>query len=147
MTATLIERVRDASPEVQYQIERLLRQDADDRAWAEQLGPVYRQGDVARLLGKTRQAVSADRGLLRLEQRSGEIAYPVFQFDGQRQLPGLREVVALFEPVVTTPWTTASWLTSPALELDERTPLEVLREGGVKPVVELARRTAAALGR
>jgi len=147
MSATLIDRVRDASPEVRDQIERLLRQDADDRAWAEQLGPAYRQGDVARLLGKSRQAVSADRGLLRLEQRSGEIAYPVFQFDGQRQLPGLREVVRVFEAVVTTPWTTASWLTSPAMELDDRTPLEALREGTVDEVLALARRTAAALER
>ena len=137
--------VRDASPEARYQIERLLRQDADDRAWAEQLGPAYRQGDVARLLDKSRQAVSADRGLLRLALRDGEIAYPVFQFDGRRQLPGIREVVRVLEPAVATAWTTASWLTSPAPELDDRTPLALLRAGELEPVISLARQTASTL--
>lgn len=137
--------VRDASPEARHQIERLLRQDADDQAWAEQLGPAYRQGDVARLLGKSRQAVSADRGLLRLALRDGEIAYPVFQFDGRRQLPGIREVVRVLEPAVATAWTTASWLTSPAPELDDRTPLTLLRKGEREPVISMARRTASNL--
>lgn len=145
MSTPLQRMVRDASPEARYQIERLLKQDADDQAWAEQLGPAYRQGDVARLLDKSRQAVSADRGLLRLHMRDGEIAYPVFQFDGRRQLPGIREIVRIFEPAVATAWTTASWLTSPAPELDERAPLALLREGRHKPVVALARRTASTL--
>ncbi len=145
MNASLQRMVRDASPETRYQIERLLRQDADDRAWAEQLGPAYRQGDVARLLNKTRQAVSADRGLLRLALRDGDIAYPVFQFDGRRQLPGIREVIRVFEPAVATAWTTASWLTSPAPELDDRTPLTLLRAGEREPVISLARRTASTL--
>ncbi|MDZ7790860.1 MAG: hypothetical protein U5L08_10290 [Xanthomonadales bacterium] len=145
MSASLQRMVRDASPEARYQIERLLRQDADDRAWAEQLGPAYRQGDVARLLDKSRQAVSADRGLLRLALRDGDIAYPVFQFDGRRQLPGIREVVRVFEPAVATTWTTASWLTSPAPELDDRTPLALLRAGELEPVISLARQTASTL--
>lgn len=145
MSTPLQRMVRDASPEARYQIERLLKQDADDQAWAEQLGPAYRQGDVARLLDKSRQAVSADRGLLRLHMRDGEIAYPVFQFDGRRQLSGIREIVRIFEPVVATAWTTASWLTSPAPELDERTPLALLRGGRQEPVVALARRTASTL--
>ena len=145
MSASLQRMVRDASPEARYQIERLLRQDADDRAWTEQLGPAYRQGDVARLLDKSRQAVSADRGLLRLALRDGEIAYPVFQFDGRRQLPGIREVVRVLEPAVASAWTTASWLTSPAPQLDDRTPLALLRAGELEPVVSLARQTASTL--
>jgi len=145
MSASLQSMVREASPETRYQIERLLRQEADDRAWAGQLGPAYRQGDVARLLGKTKQAVSADTGLLRLAMRDGEIGYPVLQFDGRRVLPGLRDVVRTLAPVVATSWTVASWLTSAADELDQRTPLEALRAGEVGPVVELARRFAAAL--
>ncbi len=145
MNATLQRMVRDASPETRYQIELLLRQDADDRAWADQLGPAYRQGDVARLLGKTRQAVSADRGLLRLEMRNGEIGYPVFQFDGARQLPGIREVVRVLDPMVASAWTIASWLCSPAPQLDERTPLAVLREGERETVLSLARQTASGI--
>ncbi len=145
MTASLQRMVRDASVETRHQIERLLCQDADDRAWAEQLGPAYRQGDVARLLGKSRQAVSADRGLLRLEMRDGEIGYPVFQFDGKRQLPGIREVVRALAPSVASEWTIASWLTSPCTELEKRSPLTALRDGEQDRVTALAASLAGAL--
>lgn len=147
MSVSMQRMVRDASPDTRYQIERLLRQDADDRAWAEQLGPAYRQGDVARLLGKSRQAVSADTGLLRLEMRNGEIGYPIFQFDGRRELPGSRDVVAILGPVVASPWTIASWLTSPAAALDDRSPIQALRDRQTGAVIEAARRTAEALAR
>lgn len=145
MNAALNSLVRDASPETRYQIECLLRQDADDRAWAGQLGPAYRQGDVARLLGKSKQAVSADSGLLRLDMRDGEIGYPVFQFDGRRLVPGLRDVVRILAPAVATNWTIASWLTSPADDLNQRSPLDALRSGEIEAVAALARRFAAAL--
>ena len=145
MSASMQRLVRDASPDTRYQIERLLRQDADDRAWAEQLGPAYRQGDVARLLGKSRQAVSADNGLLRLEMRDGEIGYPVFQFDGRRKLPGISEVIDILGPVVASPWTIASWLTSPAADLEDRAPVKALRDGNIEAVTASARRTAEAL--
>ncbi|MEX2500188.1 MAG: hypothetical protein WD397_15075 [Wenzhouxiangellaceae bacterium] len=145
MSTSLSEMMRRASPETQHQIKILLRQDADDAAWAEQLGPAYRQGDVARLLGKSRQAVSADRGLLRLEMRDGEIGYPVFQFEGRRQLPGVREVIGLLGPVVASPWTLASWLTSASDALDGQSPIQALREQRIDAVTALARKTAEAL--
>jgi len=147
MNASVQRLVRDASPDTRYQIERLLRQDADDRAWAEQLGPAYRQGDVARLLGKSRQAVSADSGLLRLEMRDGEIGYPVFQFDGRRKLPGIRDVIGILGPVVASPWTLASWLTSPNSDLHSRAPVQALRDGNTETVTAAARQTAEALAR
>lgn len=127
------------------QVARLLAQAEDDAAWSAQLGAVYRQADVAALLGKSKQSVSSDRGLLRLELRSGEIGYPVFQFDGDRQLRGVREVVGELGPTVATRWTIASWLTTNHPELDERSPLEALRDGDNEVVVTLARRAAAAL--
>jgi len=147
MSTSLQHLIREASPETRYQIECLLHQDADDRAWAEQLGPAYRQGDVARLLGKSRQAVSADKGLLRLEMRDGEIGYPLFQFQGRRVLPGVRDVVGILAPMVATSWTIASWLTSPAADLDDRAPIQALRDRHVDAVTTAARRTAEALAR
>jgi hypothetical protein len=144
-TPTLVERYRAASEDTQRQINRLLEQDADDQAWVEQVGPVYRQGDVADLLGKSKQAVSADAGLVRLEMRSGRIGYPVFQFDGRRVLPGIREVVEVLAPVVATSWTIASWLTSPQPAWDDARPLDRLRVGEVHPVLESARRMARAM--
>ncbi|MDT8408042.1 MAG: hypothetical protein RQ741_00450 [Wenzhouxiangellaceae bacterium] len=145
MNASISDLMRRASPETQHQIKVLLRQDADDAAWAEQLGPAYRQVDVARLLGKSRQAVSADHGLLRLEMRDGEIGYPVFQFEGRRQLPGVRQVVGLLGPVVASPWTLASWLTSASAALDGQSPIQALRKHKADAVTALARQTAEAL--
>ena len=144
MNASVQRMVRDASPDTRYQIERLLRQDADDRAWAEQLGPAYRQGDVARLLGKSRQAVSADSSPLRLEMRDGEIGYPVFQFDGRRKLPGIPEVIDILAPVVASPWTIASWLKSTAADLEGRAPVKALRDGNIEAVTASARRAGPA---
>jgi hypothetical protein len=116
-----------------------------DRAWAGQLGPVYRQGDVADLLGKSKQAVSADRRLLKLQMRSGDIGYPVFQFDGRRTLPGVGDVVEVLADAVATPWTTASWLTSPHPDLGDTTPVAALQNGRIQDVVALAHRWAAQL--
>lgn len=56
--STWAERYEHASEDTRRQIDRLLEQDADDRAWAEQLGPVYRQPHVAVLLDKSKQAIS-----------------------------------------------------------------------------------------
>lgn len=85
--------------------------------------------------------------LLRLEMRDGEIGYPVFQFDGRRKLPGIREVIDILGPVVASPWTIASWLTSPAAALDGRAPVQILRDGRIEAVTAAARRTAEALAR
>jgi hypothetical protein len=144
--AAVAQRYAEAAPETREQIDRLLAQDADDAAWTEQLGHVYRQSDVAMLLGKSKQAVSADRGLLKLAMRSGDVGYPVFQFDGRRVLPGVREVVMALAPAVATPWTIASWLTSPHEDLHGGwTPLEGLRKECVDEVLALARRTARSM--
>lgn len=139
------ERYANASEDTRHLVDRLLAVDADDRAWTEQIGPAYRQADVARLLGKSKQAVSADRHLLRLEMRSGHIGYPAFQFDGPRQLAGVGEVVDVLGPVVASQWTIASWLTSPQPDLDGRRPLGLLREHRVDDVVSAARRAARSL--
>jgi hypothetical protein len=141
-TSTLITRYQHASENTRRQVDRLLEQDADDRAWAEQLGPVYRQSDVADLLGKSKQAVSADAGLLKLELRSGRLGYPVFQFDGRRLLPGMRAVVETLTPVVETSWTIASWLASPQPSWQGQRPLDRLRAGETEEVVAAARRMA-----
>lgn len=140
----LVERYTAASPETRRMVDRLLEQDADDQAWAQQLGPVYRQTDVAQLLGKTPQAVSADHHLLKLQLRDGQIGYPTFQFDGRRLLPGVREVVDVLTPVVATSWTVASWLTSPQPTLDGHRPVDLLRDGQTARIVDEARRVAKA---
>lgn len=143
--ASVADRYAQASEDTRRQVARLLAQDADDRAWADQVGSAYRQADVVALLGKTKQAVSADAGLVKLEMRDGTVGYPVFQFDGRRVLPGVRDVVEALSPVVATPWTIASWLTSPHDYLDGARPIDALRAGRVHEVATLARRAAQAL--
>lgn len=122
----------------------VLRQDAADRAWAAQLGSVLSQADVARLLGKSEQAVSKDRGLLRVKLRSGRVAYPVVQFAGRSVVKGIAEVCAASSGVVES-LTVASWLTAKNRALEGQRPVDVLRAGDVDSVVTLARRLAARL--
>jgi hypothetical protein len=143
--ASVAERYNAASPETRRLVNRILDHDADDQAWADQLGPVYRQGDVAGLLGKTKQAVSGDRRLLRLEMRSGAIGYPAFQFDGRQQVPGLGAIVEVLLPAVETSWTIASWLTTPQPDLDGNRPLDLLRRGNPIDAYAAARRFANGL--
>lgn len=143
-TATMAAQLEHASEHTRRQIQRLLEQDADDRAWTAQVGPVYRQADVAALLGKSKQAISADPRLLKLVLRNGEVGYPVFQFDGRRQLSGIRDVIDTLATVVATPWTIASWLTSPSADLDGQTPVAALRAGRVDEVSDAADRFARA---
>lgn len=145
--ATLLERYQQAPADVRRQVDLLLRQAEDDRVWAQQLGPVYTQGQVAELLGKSKQAVSTDKGLLRLDMRDGRVGYPVFQFEGDRILPGMPNVVRALAPVAATTWTVASWLTSPSSDLGGKTPLERLRRGDVSDVTMVADRLAASWAR
>lgn len=124
------------------QIERLLEQQADDRAWSDELGPVYTQSQVSTLLDKSKQAVSSDRTLLRLTMRSGRVGYPVFQFDGDVVVKGVRDIVEILTPAVATSWTIASWLTSPQPDTGHSA-MELLRAGRVDDVVAAARRSAS----
>ena len=145
--ATLLERYQQAPSDVKRQVDLLLRQAEDDRAWTEQLGPVYTQGQVAELLGKSKQAVSTNTGLLRLDLRDGRVGYPIFQFDGDRILPGITTIVRALSPVAATTWTVASWLTSPSSDLGGKTPLERLRRGDMSDVTLVADRLAAVWAR
>lgn len=112
----------------------------DDGAWAVEIGPAYQEDAVADLLQLSVEQVSAHGGLLRLTDRSGTVVYPAFQFDGRRLLDGISEVVATLRPVVASTWTIASWLTSPQPSLDDDPPVDRLRGGDTRRVVEAARR-------
>lgn len=142
---TLVGLYSQASSDVRILVDRLLQAEEDDGAWARQLGPAYRQADVARLLGKTVSAVSQDRRLLKLPMRSGAVGYPAFQFDGRVLVPGVAEVVKALMPAVETPWTVASWLTSPRSGLGGRRPIDALRQGQVDDVLAAARDDTTAL--
>jgi hypothetical protein len=117
---------------------------AADAAWAAQIGPVLTEPDVGRLLDVPAVDL-ARRRLLRVRTRDGAVGYPAFQFDGARALPGLEDVIAVFDGVVSSPLTVASWLTAPRAELAGRCHADLLRDGDVERVVVAARQTAADL--
>lgn len=123
----------------------VLEQDLADQQWATHLGPALSQADAARLLGVSVQAVSKNRGLLRIRNRDGRVVYPVLQFDGRRVLPGLAEVLALLDGPLL-PLTVASWLMTAASSLADRTPVEALRDGELDAVRRLAQQTVTAAG-
>jgi hypothetical protein len=104
-------------------------------SWVGQLGAVYDVDGVRQLLSRdgvpiTRQAVHQRRGLLTLTTSSGQVVYPAFQFDGQRPVPGLAEVLEAVPEGAVSRWTVASWLVSPEPELAGERPVDVLREQG-----------------
>lgn len=120
------------------------------KTWSQQLGPVYDVEGVREILARrgkpvTRQAVSKRKSLLALTTGSGRVVYPAFQFHNGAVIKGLREVLKEVPEELVSRWTFASWLVSPEAELDNASPINVLKEGHVPPVVEIARTWAKAL--
>ena len=147
MAVPLAKLAGQASEEAVALARSILERDVADRLWADQVGPALSQQDVARLLGKSEQAVSKDHRLVRLRTAEGRPVYPVAQFDGRGVLPGVAEVVAVLGPVAATPWTVAAWLTGSHAALDGRRPVDALRSGDEAAVAGAARRFAARLAR
>lgn len=123
-------------------IAELLRQRDDDRGWAEGIGAAYTRPQVATLMRISSRAV-AQRDLLALRQRDGRIVYPVMQFEGDRPVQGLEDVVRILADVVATPWTIASWLMEP--DAEGARPIDLLHDGNDGAVLLTARRLARAM--
>lgn len=123
------------------------RQTRDDTAWRAAIGPALTTAGVARLLRRSEAAVAQDHDLLALTQRNGRQVYPVVQFDGDRPLPGLADVIAVLRTAVVTPWTIASWLTDTGPDQTTERPIDQLRAGNRDDVLADAQRWAAAVRR
>ncbi|MGH9129188.1 MAG: hypothetical protein ACRDY2_09530 [Acidimicrobiales bacterium] len=130
-----------ASPEAVRLAVRLLESDIAAQAWVDQVGYCLTQAETAELLRRSEQAVSKDTRLLRLARSDGRPAYPAFQFDGRRQVPGLGEVVRVLN-VALLPATIAAWLTGTQPGLEGRRPLDALADGDYEAVLAVARRLA-----
>ncbi len=141
-SSTDLARLADRASAAAVELARVvLEQDVADKTWAAQVGPALSQPDTARLLGKSEQAVSKDARLLRIRNRDGRPVYPVLQFEGRAQLPGLAEVITTLLPSVQ-PLTIASWLTASCRPLANRRPVDALRDGDLKDVLALAQQLA-----
>jgi len=97
----------------------------------ERAGGAYQAGEVAAMLGVTRQAVHGRyrRGsILGLPQGDTEILYPACQFTREGQvISGLGEVLAAFG--VQNPWTQLAVLMAPSPAAGGNTPLHSLAAG------------------
>jgi hypothetical protein len=141
----------DDAPEIQNP-EALGRRAAllavSEMAWSQVLGPFYDGEQVQTILKvTTRQAVSdlAKRGrLLALDGSGGRKLYPAFQFGPSgRPYPEITKVLEVFEGIVETPYTIASWFASPQDLLEGETPaawLQSKRDPGL--LLEAAMRSA-----
>lgn len=141
-SSRLGELAKEASPEAVSLALAVIEGDIANRAWADQVGPSLTQRDVARLLGRTEQAVSKDRRLLRVHRADGRPVYPVVQFDGRRQRAGVAAVVAALDGAVNE-LTVAAWLTAANDALGGRRPLDALATGEAQAVLRVATRFAA----
>ena len=94
---------------------------------------------AAAMLGLTRQAVDRRRRagkLIGLTMGRRGYLYPAWQFGEHGTIPGLEETLAALDSF--GPWSQVSWFISPNTRLGGRSPLSVLREGQVEPVVRAA---------
>jgi hypothetical protein len=137
----LAELAKDASPEAVALATMVLEGDLANQSWVEQVGPSLTQRDTAKLLDHSEQAVSKDNRLLRLYRQDGRPVYPVVQFDGRRQKPGVAEVVATLDGAVGN-FAVASWLTAANEALGGRRPIDLLALGEIETVLSVARRLA-----
>lgn len=129
---------KDASPEAIALAEEILRSDIENRAWAAQVGPCLSRAAVARLLGKTEQAVAQDRRLFSFHNGDGRVAYPIAQFDGTRIVGGLEHVVRVLAEAGDADIEILSWLSAPKPGFAGRSAFEQLRIGDVDAVIALA---------
>lgn len=118
---------------------------------AEQVGPdFYDTAGVMVVLAPpgadpiSKQAVEhrrRRRTVLALQTSDGRWIYPAWQFRDHDVMPGLAQVLAVFDEHPN--WSVGTWLTTPNKDLDERTPVQWLNEGRDREhLLRLARHTA-----
>lgn len=118
---------------------------------AEQVGPeFYDTAGVTVVLAPpgadpiSKQAVEhrrRRRTILALQTSDGRWIYPAWQFRDHDVMPGLAQVLAVFDDHAN--WSVGTWLTTPSKDLDGRTPVQWL-DGGRdhEHLLRLARHTA-----
>jgi uncharacterized protein (DUF2384 family) len=105
-------------------------------SWA---GPTAGAGEIERALGIPRSTLSSWQqkgsviGLLRGERK---LAYPLEQFVDARPLEGIADVLKV-TPDARSAWL---WLRQPHIALQDRLPLDVLKDGGKEAVIRVAER-------
>lgn len=121
------------------------------RTWENHLGPLLSHADTLALTGWSKQALSQavrTHRVLRVLDENGTAAYVAAGFDDDhpaRPLPGIKPVLTAWSAADPRGWAAASWLASPQVELDGRTPRDALLAGDTTTVSELARQATVRL--
>jgi hypothetical protein len=105
----------------------------------ETAGGALTSEEVAKVLGISRQGVDKRRGLnqlLALTQGRRGYSYPSFQFDEDRTISGLEDVLSELKQL--DPWMQMVFFTSPNERLNGKTPIETLQKGFAKEVRDVA---------
>lgn len=102
-------------------------------------GGVVSSEEAGQILGIKRQAVDKRRlsGKLIALPAGRAYVYPVWQFIPGKTLPGLEKVLQCLQ--VRDPWMQAAWMINSNSRLNERSPLELLREGNLEVVIDAAK--------
>ena len=100
--------------------------------------------ETARQLGVTKQSVinqyHAGKVLAWRTEKQGAIRFPVWQFDGERRLPGLEAVLEVLNAGdVLDDWGKIGFFLQTHGALGEKRPLDLLRENQLEPVLQVAR--------
>jgi hypothetical protein len=132
---TVVEHLVSSSP----LLPALLRGVEEKRRLVNIEGGTLSAGEVAQVLGITRQAVDKQRrGHKLLGLRVGQTwRYPAWQFVDGAPLAGLDRVLTGLRDV--SPWTVAAFIVGRHARLGGRRPLDLLRKGEVTLVVDAAR--------
>jgi hypothetical protein len=101
--------------------------------------------EVARMLGTSRQTPHdrAKNNTLLAVSEGNMLRFPLWQFDPDGPNGVLAGLPAVLKALEMPPYSKAVWMTRPHRDLDGKTPLDVLREGRVGRIVELARAAGA----
>ena len=110
------------------------------RRFIEENGGAYTSDQVAKIIGISRQAVVQRRTagkLIALSTGRHGFLFPVWQFDESGTLEGLQEVLAILES--DDEWARLIFFVGKNPHLGDRSPVEMLRAGRIKEVLEAAR--------
>lgn len=92
--------------------------------------------EVAKKLGLSNEAINDLRSRRKLiGLNNSEIVYPKWQF-ANKILPGLDKILAVLN--TDNPWMQASFMLYPNIWLDDKRPLELLKEGKIEEVLNAA---------
>jgi hypothetical protein len=109
------------------------------RRLIEENGGALSSEQVAQIIGISRQAVEKRRSagkLIAISTGRHGFLYPVWQFDESGTLEGLQDVLAVLQP--HDEWMRTIFFVSKNPHLSGRTPVEMLRAGKLKEVLDAA---------